>query len=127
MTENKKRALICDDTPVMRAGAEVFVKAYGFEVDVVEDGLKGYERLKAGGQYDIIFSDVEMPNMNGFELLARVKKDPKTKHIPVVLCTTLNKPEHIEKGRSLGAVSYIVKPMNKETLERALRNAGLLT
>ena len=124
---DKKRALVVDDTALMRTGAASLISAYGFEFDLAEDGLKAYQMLSANPNYDIIFSDVEMPNMTGFELLARVKNNPTLSKIPFVLCTTLSKPEHIEKGRSLGATSYIVKPMQKETLERALRNAGMLS
>lgn len=124
MTE-KKRALLCDDTPLMQSGVKALLTANGFDVIAVEDGAKGYALLKQGEKFDIIFSDVEMPNMTGFELLARVRKDPSTVSVPFVLCTTLNKPEHIELGKKLGATSYIVKPMRPETLERALKNAGM--
>lgn len=119
------RALIQDDQATLRFAAAHILKAEGFEVEYSEDGRQGLEKMKEG-KFDIIFTDVEMPNMNGFEFLARVKKDPALMNIPVVMCTTLNNPEHIDKGRKLGAVSYIVKPMQKETLQRALKNAGLL-
>ncbi|MCB0322379.1 MAG: response regulator [Bdellovibrionales bacterium] len=121
---SRKRALVLDDQPNLRMAAKSILNMYGFDVDEGSDGKHGLELIEAN-RYDIVFSDVEMPNMNGFEFLARAKRNPQTQHIPIVICTTLSKPEHIEKGKKLGAVSYIVKPMQKETLDRALRNAGL--
>mgnify|MGYP000715757851 CR=1 FL=1 len=122
---SKKRALVQDDQAAIRSAASSVLALYGFEVDCAEDGVQGMELLKKN-HYDIVFTDVEMPNMNGFEFLARAKRDPALKAIPIVMCTTLSQQDQIEKGRQLGAVSYIVKPMNKQTLERALKNAGLL-
>ena len=121
----KPRALVQDDQAPMRMAAKTLLTMYGFDVDEAEDGAQGMALVKQN-QYNIVFTDVEMPNMNGFEFLARVKRDPNFKNLPVVLCTTLGKPEHIDKGRKLGATSYIVKPIKKETLERALKNANLL-
>ena len=120
----KKRALVQDDQAAMRSAASGLLTLLGFDVDQAEDGVQGMNLVKAN-HYDIIFTDVEMPNMNGFEFLARLKKDPSYSSIPVVLCTTLNKPEQIEKAKKLGAVSYIVKPMQAATLDRALKNAKL--
>ena len=122
---SKKKALVLDDQPPMRAAAKSLLTLYGFDVDEGADGMQGLQMVKSGA-YDIVFTDVEMPNMNGFEFLARVKRDPQLQSIPVVMCTTLNQPEHIEKGRKLGATSYAVKPLKKETLDRALKNAKLL-
>ena len=121
----KKKALVCDDTPIMRTGVVALLSANGFDVTAVCDGAEGWKALSSG-QFDIVFSDVEMPNMNGFELLNKVRKESNCKTIPFVLCTTLNNQAHIENGRKLGATSYIVKPMKKDTLDRALKNAGLL-
>ncbi len=122
---SRKKALVQDDQPAMRAAAASLLALNGFDVDQAEDGAKGMAMAKTN-KYDIIFSDIEMPNMNGFEFLARMKKDPNLASVPIVMCTTLSKPDQIEKARQLGAVSYVVKPMKPETLERALKNAKLI-
>lgn len=121
----KRRALVQDDQTNLRAAAASMLTLAGFDVDEAQDGVQGMQLIKQN-RYDIVFTDIEMPNMNGFEFLARCKKDPAVATIPIVICTTLDRPEQIEKGRKLGAVSYIVKPMQRATLERALKNAGLL-
>ena len=120
----KKRALVQDDQTMFSFPASTFLKLKGFDVDVAVNGVQGLE-LVGKNTYDIIFSDVEMPNMNGFEFLARLRKGTANAKVPVIMCTTLNKPEHIEKAKSLGANFYIVKPMNEENLKAALKHVGL--
>ena len=121
---DKIGVLVIDDQSVIRLASKTLLGLHGFEVDLADDGVQGMAMLKAN-KYAVVFTDVEMPNMNGFELLARAKKDPALASVPIIMYTTLNSAEHIEKGRKLGATSYIVKPMNEQTLQRALKNAVL--
>ena len=121
----KKRALVQDDHKALRSAAKAMLTMKGFDVDEAEDGLRGFELARAN-KYDLIVSDVEMPNMNGFEFIARCRKEASLQKTPIVLCTTLNKPEHIEKAKKVGATTYVVKPMTSSNLEQVLRALGFL-
>lgn len=124
MTE-KKRILVQDDTQMFRAPGAILIRALGFETDEATNGLEGLELLKKNN-YVAVFTDVEMPSMNGFEFVAAVRKNPAYAKLLIVMCTTLNQPEHIAKAKSLGANGYIVKPMTKDNLVAAMRHLKLL-
>lgn len=121
---SKKRVLVVDDMEINRSMIKTFISLLGFDVETANDGLEALRKATVSA-FDAIFSDVEMPNVNGFELLARLKKNPATKSIPVIMLTTLDKDEHVNKARQLGAAHYIVKPFNKDKILNALRSVGL--
>jgi two-component system chemotaxis response regulator CheY len=85
-------------------------------VDEAEDGAIGLEMLK-NGRYDFVVSDINMPNMNGFDLLKAIKADSALKHIPVLMVTAEARKEDIVLAAQSGAAGYIVKPFTKATLE----------
>jgi CheY-like chemotaxis protein len=66
-----------------------------------------------------------MPNMNGFELLSRIKRSPSTASIPVIMLTSENRPEDLAKGKKLGCACYLIKPFNTAKLDEALVAAKL--
>jgi len=110
-----KKALVVDDTEISRITISTFLTVCGFEVDTVVNGLEGLKSL-INDKYDLIFSDLEMPIMGGFEFLKRVKKDPQNKEIPVVILTGITGNETAQKAKLLGASSYINKPYNREKM-----------
>jgi CheY-like chemotaxis protein len=122
----KRTALILDDTPFSRLTLSTFLMVIGFEVDTAEDGLQGLNSLRKK-QYDIIFTDLEMPNMNGFEFIKRVKSSHLYKDIPVIVLSTLTDDETTSKVKLLGATSQISKPFNKEKMKYALQTVGINT
>lgn len=122
---SKRKALVCDDGELNRTAAKSFLGIMGFDVTTAEDGLIGWETLQRES-FDLVFSDVEMPNMNGFELLAKIKSDSRFSSTPVIICTTLGSPEHLEKTKKLGASFHIVKPFKRDAMQAALTAAGLL-
>jgi two-component system chemotaxis sensor kinase CheA len=87
-------------------------------VSVAVDGLEALNRLRSE-RVDLVISDIEMPRLDGFGLLAALKNDPGLKSIPVILVSSLEKQEHQEKGLALGAYAYVVKRKfdQKELLE----------
>jgi two-component system sensor histidine kinase/response regulator len=95
-----------------------------FKVVEAGDGVEALQKLSAES-FDVVFSDVSMPNMNGFELLTRVKRSVRTAAIPVVMLTSENQPEDLAKGKKLGCSTYLIKPFNSEKLNLALKSAGL--
>jgi two-component system chemotaxis response regulator CheY len=119
----RKKALVLDDVKLNQLTISSFLQLSGFDVDIEVDGLKGL-KIISENKYDLIFSDIEMPNMNGLEFLKRVKSMESHKNIPIVILSSVNKQEVIDKALHLGAVSYINKPYNREKMKFALGKAG---
>ena len=109
--------LVVDDFSTMRRIVRGLLKEMGCNnADEAEDGAVALTMLKAT-KYDFVVSDINMPNMNGFELLAEIKKDEKLKHLPVLMVTAEARKEDIVAAAQGGAAGYIVKPFTKATLE----------
>ena len=112
--------LIVDDFSTMRRIVRNLLKEIGFtNVDEAEDGQVGLNKLRAGS-FEFVVSDLNMPNMNGFELLRQIRADAALKHLPVLLVTAEAKKEDIVTAAQIGASGYIVKPFTKATLEEKL-------
>jgi two-component system chemotaxis response regulator CheY len=129
MANNPLRFLVVDDFSTMRRIVRNLLKESGFsEADEAEDGVVALQKLRATS-FDFVVSDINMPNMNGFQLLAEIKKDEKLKHIPVLMVTAEARKEDIVLAAQQGAAGYIVKPFTKATLEdkllHILKKAGL--
>ncbi len=102
------RVLVVDDSITTRTLEKNILEAVGFEVHVAVDGAEAWDYL-GGFTPDVIISDVEMPKMNGLELARRIKTHTHTRDIPLVLLTSLSKPEQREEGLRAGADAYLVK------------------
>ena len=111
------RFLIVDDFSTMRRIVRNLLKESGYtEADEAEDGVAALQKLQ-NSSFDFVVSDINMPNMNGFQLLAEIKKDDKLKHIPVLMVTAEARKEDILLAAQSGAAGYVVKPFTKATLE----------
>ena len=111
------RFLVVDDFSTMRRIVRNLLKESGFvDADEAEDGVVALQKLRSSN-FDFVVSDINMPNMNGFQLLAEIKKDDKLKHIPVLMVTAEARKEDIVLAAQQGASGYIVKPFTKATLE----------
>lgn len=108
VTEDKMRVLIVDDSITTRTLEKNILETAGFEVQVAIDGVQASRILKEF-DFDVVVSDVEMPNMNGLELTQWIKHNPQTQHLPVILLTSLARPEQREAGLKAGADAYLVK------------------
>ena len=114
--------LIVDDFSTMRRIVRNLLKEIGHtDADEAEDGVAALNKLR-NGAFNFVVSDINMPNMNGFELLAEIKKDEKLKHLPVLMVTAEARKEDIVMAAQNGAAGYIVKPFTKATLEDKLAN-----
>ena len=113
--------LIVDDFSTMRRIVRGLLKEIGYNnAEEAEDGAVALNMLK-NAKFDFVVSDINMPNMNGFELLASVKKDDSLKHIPVLMVTAEARKEDIVRAAQDGAAGYIVKPFTKATLEEKVQ------
>ena len=111
------RFLIVDDFSTMRRIVRNLLKESGFsDADEAEDGVVALHKLR-NSKFDFVVTDINMPNMNGFQLLAEVKSDEKLKHLPVLMVTAEARKEDIVAAAQAGAAGYIVKPFTKATLE----------
>jgi two-component system chemotaxis response regulator CheY len=113
--------LIVDDFSTMRRIVRGLLKEMGCNnADEAEDGAVALNMLKAA-KYDFVVSDINMPNMNGFDLLKAVKAEESLRHIPVLMVTAEARKEDIVLAAQSGAAGYIVKPFTKATLEEKVQ------
>ncbi len=113
--------LVVDDFSTMRRIVRGLLKEMGCNnVEEADDGVNALAMLKSA-KFDFIVSDINMPNMNGFELLKAVKADESLKHIPVLMVTAEARKEDIVLAAQTGAAGYIVKPFTKATLEEKVQ------
>ena len=108
-----KKVLIVDDDRVICELLVHFLKGYGYNVSSAHDGYEGLDKIKKILP-DIVVMDVNMPNMNGWQLLEIVRSAPSTAYIPVIMCTEESRFKDIEKADSFGASAYVVKPITPE-------------
>ena len=115
------RFLIVDDFSTMRRIVRGLLKEIGYaNAEEAEDGAVALNMLKAA-KFDFVVSDINMPNMNGFDLLAAIKKEESLKHLPVLMVTAEARKEDIVRAAQDGAAGYIVKPFTKATLEEKVQ------
>jgi two-component system, chemotaxis family, chemotaxis protein CheY len=115
--------LVVDDFLTMRRVLRGLLREMGFEeVSEAAHGTAALEQLRAGA-IDVVITDIEMPTLGGFELLSAIKKDPKLKHLPVLMVTAEARKDEIVRCSQAGAAAYLVKPFTRATLEEKLRLA----
>lgn len=111
------RFLIVDDFSTMRRIVRGLLKEMGCSrADEAEDGAVALKMLKCG-RFDFVVTDINMPNMNGFDLLKAIKADDGLKHLPVLMVTAEVRKEDIVMAAEAGAAGYVLKPFSKATLE----------
>ena len=121
--EKTPMVMVVDDSASMRHITSKLVKGAGYRVTAASDGAEAVDMLLTGQcEPDLILSDVEMSQIDGWELLRFVKTNVNLGNIPVVLVTSLDADQHRRKASKLGAFDYIVKPFKVEHLEAILRN-----
>ncbi|MDQ2817929.1 MAG: response regulator [Candidatus Eremiobacteraeota bacterium] len=110
----KRSLLIVDDSLTTRTLLRNIMQSAGYEVATAIDGVDGWKKVQERG-FDCIMSDIEMPNMSGWEFCEKVKRDGRYTRTPVVLITSLAKDAERRRGLELGASAYIVKGLFNET------------
>ena len=113
-----KRILVIDDSETIRQQVKQALAATGYEIIEAVDGLDGLEKLRALADVDMALCDVNMPRMNGLDMIAEVQRSgPK---IPILMLTTEGQPSLIRRARESGAKGWIVKPFKAELLVAAV-------
>ncbi len=120
--EPEKKILIVDDEPGLLLTLGNRLKVNHFQVITADIGPEGIAKAKSE-KPDLILLDVLMPEMNGYQVLEELKRDERTRHIPVIMMTVKFRKEDIEQAVSLGAADYLIKPFEAEIFIQKVRNA----
>ncbi|WP_246199541.1 hybrid sensor histidine kinase/response regulator [Sodalinema gerasimenkoae] len=120
--ETKKQTLLLvEDSITTRTQEKRILEAAGYEVVTAVDGLDGYNKLRAG-QFDAVVSDIQMPNLDGLQLTARIRTHPDYSELPIILVTSLATDEDRRRGAEAGANAYITKSsFNQDVLVETLQ------
>ncbi|MFE8115744.1 hybrid sensor histidine kinase/response regulator [Brenneria goodwinii] len=105
---SRRTILVAEDSITSRSLLRSILESAGYDVVTAVDGLDAWVKLPGGG-FDLLVSDVDMPNLNGFELTRRIRADQRLQALPIILVTTLQQPEDREQGLQAGANAYITK------------------
>ncbi|TDO16749.1 MULTISPECIES: chemotaxis response regulator CheY [Halomonas] len=120
MADKNMSILVVDDFPTMRRIVRSLLKELGFtNVEEAEDGQDALQKLSSGN-FDFVVSDWNMPNLDGLEMLKRIRADSALKDLPVLMVTAEAKKENIIAAAQAGASGYVVKPFTSATLEEKL-------
>lgn len=114
-TDGAPRVLIVDDSLSVRKAQERFLADLGCRVTAAKDGLEALERLR-NGVFDLIFTDLEMPQLNGYELIVEIRNHPAWTQTPVVVISSRGADKYITKAMNLGANSFLPKPFTEQQL-----------
>ena len=112
--------LFVDDDPIMREFAQVHLSTDKAQVRLAADGVEALESLAAHVP-DVILLDLEMPRVDGFEVLARLRAEPATRDLPVIVVTGRDDVAAIDRAFEAGATSFLVKPINWRLLSYQIR------
>jgi len=115
MSDNGKKILIVDDDKMNIIALAHYLKP-PYEIIVALDGVSALEMAEKHVP-DIILLDIIMPDINGFDVLTKLKKADATKNIPIIFITGLDTDEIMDRGLALGAVDYITKPFDKAVVK----------
>lgn len=110
-----KKILVVDDSSVVRMSLEALFKENGYEVVTANDGAEG-TKTAAAEKFDLIISDINMPNMNGFEMIKNIREMDSQKFVPILVLTTESGSTELKKGKDIGATGWIVKPFTNDSM-----------
>jgi len=114
------RILVVDDSTTMRQMVAFTLAEAGHEVTEAEDGIAALAAAKAR-RFDLVITDVNMPGMNGIDLVKNLREVPECKFTPILVLTTESGQEVKSRGREAGATGWIVKPFSPDVLIATLR------
>ncbi|MBI5464517.1 MAG: response regulator [Ignavibacteriales bacterium] len=112
----KNSILVVDDSATVRKFVSVSLSMQGFNVVTASDGMDALEKMTSA-DIDLIITDLNMPNMDGFQLLKTLRENETYKELPVIILTSLTDNISKEKGSTLGANSFVNKPFSLEKIQ----------
>ena len=117
----RPRVLVVDDDPKILRLMETFLEDVDCDIASAEDGESALNEIE-NSTPDLVLLDYQMPGMDGFEVCRRIKADPRTRLIPVVMVTSRAGDKHRRKALDLGSSGYVVKPYQDEALLKVIRH-----
>jgi len=117
-----KTVLVVDDSSTVRQQVSLALKQAGFDIVEAADGAEGIAHVSGNRAIDMVVCDVNMPNVNGIEMVEQVKAKPRHAKLPIVMLTTEGSPSLIRRAKEAGAVGWIVKPFDASQLVQAARH-----
>ncbi len=119
--DTKMKILVVDDFSTMRRIVKNILKQQGFERMVeAEDGQQAYNKLTSEGGFQFVVSDWNMPNMDGLDLLKKVRSNPELKDLPFLMVTAEAEKHKVIEAIKAGVSNYVVKPFTAEVLKEKL-------
>ncbi len=118
-----KRVLVIDDSNTIRRSAEIFLKQGGHEVMLAEDGFDALAKVN-DARPDLIFCDILMPRLDGYQTCAIIKRNEKFADTPVVMLSSKDGVFDKARGRMVGSEEYLTKPFTKDQLLQAVQQYG---
>jgi len=117
------KVLVIDDSNTIRRSAEIFLRQGGHEVVLAEDGFDALAKVNDHSP-QIIFCDILMPRLDGYQTCAIIKRNPRFAHVPVIMLSSKDGLFDKARGRMVGSQDYLTKPFTKEQLLRAVAQFG---
>jgi DNA-binding response OmpR family regulator len=114
-----KKVLVCDDEPYIIESVSYVVRKAGFDVLTAEDGEESLHQAKTAHP-DLIFLDIMMPKLSGYEVCRRLKQDPATRGIYIIMLTARGQQEDEQKALELGADEFMTKPFSPRKMRAKL-------
>jgi twitching motility two-component system response regulator PilG len=113
------KVLVIDDSNTIRRSAEIFLRQGGHEVVLAEDGFDALAKVNDHAP-QLIFCDILMPRLDGYQTCAIIKRNPRFAHVPVIMLSSKDGLFDKARGRMVGSEEYLTKPFTKEQLLRAV-------
>jgi len=113
------KVLVIDDSNTIRRSAEIFLRQGGHEVVLAEDGFDALAKVNDHDP-ELIFCDILMPRLDGYQTCAIIKRNPRFAHVPVIMLSSKDGLFDKARGRMVGSQDYLTKPFTKEQLLRAV-------
>ena len=123
-TASSFKVLVVDDSNTIRRSAEIFLKQGGHEVLLAEDGFDALSKIN-DHLPQLIFCDILMPKLDGYQTCAIIKRNPKFASIPVVMLSSKDGVFDKARGRMVGSQDYLTKPFTKDQLLQAVQQFGI--
>ncbi|HUX40990.1 MAG TPA: response regulator [Rectinemataceae bacterium] len=111
-----KKILVIDDSAAIRQSISFILQQEGYETLEAQDGQEGLNVLASAGAFDLIITDVNMPNLDGIGFIRKARELPAFKFTPILVLTTESQGTKMNEGKEAGATGWIVKPFNAEKL-----------
>jgi twitching motility two-component system response regulator PilG len=115
------KVLVIDDSNTIRRSAEIFLRQGGHEVVLAEDGFDALAKVNDHDP-ELIFCDILMPRLDGYQTCAIIKRNPRFAHVPVIMLSSKDGLFDKARGRMVGSEEYLTKPFTKEQLLRAVES-----